>query len=131
MSFMSSSIKSHFQTDVRSAMRFSPLILLTIFFKLPQKGGSCDSEMDYILDNYYDDDDDNENAAADDDNENAAADDDNCNEVSILNQFLGLALLCVQCTSEESPECMVGKSSNMQKDKFNKYVGSINLQCYN
>ena len=76
MSFMSSSIKSHFQTDVRSAMRFSPLILLTIFFNLPQKGGSCDSEMDYILDNYYDDDD------SGDDSENAAAaDDDNCNEV--------------------------------------------------
>ena len=126
MSFMSSSVNSLFQTDVRSAMRFSPLILLTIFFKLPQKGGSCDSEMDYILDNYYDDDD------SGDDSENAAAaDDDNCNGVYILNQFLGLALLCVQCTSEESPECMVGKSSNMQKDKFNKYVGSINLQCYN
>ena len=43
-----------------------------------------------------------------DDNENAAAaDDDNFNELCISNQPLGLALLCVQCTSEESPECMV------------------------
>ena len=42
-----------------------------------------------------------------DDNEIAADDDDNCNEVCFSNQPLGLALLCVQCTSEESPECMV------------------------
>ena len=59
-------------------MRFSPIILFTIFFKLPQKGGSCDSEMDCILDYDHDESDDDG-----DDNENAAAVDDNCKEVCI------------------------------------------------
>ena len=78
-----------------------------ILFKLPQKG--CEWwDRTHIRWWDYDDNDDNDDN--DDDNGDANDDNDDASSYDNNNKFVsnsGLALLCVQCTSEESPDCMV------------------------